>query len=224
MQPLPPWFAAPRPLFECPFYYRGDIIQLEHLLDLDPFPKILSLLSLNPGAFTVQDAPPDTSDGANDEVDPRLELLINLIGDLALSHESIRARLPIPHSHSPSPGEQALRHHSARARFPDRDPYPAARLSPATAVHAFKLFAHSQTFDPELLPPIELAHEFKQESCFRRYAKAFRARGHKYDLTHDAFCTLRRRLLRHRPGRKSRTSFCGEGSRTDALRPLPPHL
>nr|VWO98155.1 Cysteine proteinase B (EC [Ganoderma boninense] len=70
-------------LFECPFYYRGDISQLDHLLELDPFPKILSFLSLNPGAFTAQDAPPDTSDWDDDEVDPRLELLINLIGDLA---------------------------------------------------------------------------------------------------------------------------------------------
>ncbi|KAI1788097.1 hypothetical protein LXA43DRAFT_836331, partial [Ganoderma leucocontextum] len=39
-------------LFECPLYYRGEITQLEHLLELDPFPKIISFLNLNHGAFS----------------------------------------------------------------------------------------------------------------------------------------------------------------------------
>ncbi|KAI1793217.1 hypothetical protein LXA43DRAFT_886111, partial [Ganoderma leucocontextum] len=41
-------------LFECPFYYRGETTQPDHLLELDPFPKILSFLNLNPGAFSFQ--------------------------------------------------------------------------------------------------------------------------------------------------------------------------
>nr|VWO98329.1 Phosducin domain-containing protein [Ganoderma boninense] len=170
--------------------------------------------SLNPGAFSAQDAPPDTSDWADDEVDPRLELLINLVADLALRHDDVLARLPVPGPLSPPSGDQALRHSSARARLLDPSRYPAAHMSKAAAIHSFKQHARSQPFRAELLPLLELAHEFKQESRLRRHVKALRARGHKYALTDDAFCVLRKRLLRLRPGRKSRSSFRREGSRT----------
>ncbi len=169
-------------LFECPLYYRGEMTTLEHLLDLDPFPKIQSFLALNPGAFTIQDAPADTTDWADDEIDPRLELLINLIGDLALRHESVRACLPIPNCD-------------------------VADLSPSAAVHLFKCSAHTRVFNDTLLPLLELAHEFKQESRYRRSIKALHSRGHRYPITNDQFLILRRRLLRTRPKRKSRHHF-----------------
>ncbi len=175
--------------FECPFYYRGDITDPEHLLDLDPFPMILSFFSLNPGAFSFDDAPVDTTSWDNDTIDPRLEFLINLIGDLAMRHDSIRARLPIPD-----------------LDLTDSD------LEPAAIVHAFKRQAHSRTFNPDLLPLLDLAHEFRQESRYRHYVKSLRARGHKYNISNDLFLTLRRRLLRTRNGRKSRHSFRRAGS------------
>ena len=181
-------------LFECPFYYRGETFTPEHLLELDPFPKILSFLTLNPGAFTINDAPPDTSEWADDEVDPRLELLINLIGDLALRHDSVRACLPIPN---------------------------ALDFPPTDAIHGFKLAAHTRVFNDELLPLLELAHEFKQESRYKRYVKALHSRGHRYPISNDLFLTMRRRLLRTRTRRKSRHHFNRHLHANNAVRSAP---
>ena len=63
---------------------------------MDPFSKILFFLSLNPGAFSIQDAPPNMSDLDDDNIDPRLDFLLNQIRELALRHTSVWACLLIP--------------------------------------------------------------------------------------------------------------------------------
>lgn len=185
-------------ILRAPTVYGAALVQARptpfSLLELDPFPKILSFLTLNPGAFTIDDAPPDTSEWADDEVDPRLELLINLIGDLALRHDSVRACLPIPN---------------------------ALDFPPTDAIHGFKLAAHTRVFNDELLPLLELAHEFKQESRFKRYVKALHSRGHRYPISNDLFLTMRRRLLRTRTRRKSRHHFNRHSHANNAVRPAP---
>ena len=78
-------------------YYQGDNNRPEHLLNtVDPFPKILSFLSLNPGVFSIQDAPPNMSNWDDNKINPRLDFLLNQIGELALRHTSVRARLLNP--------------------------------------------------------------------------------------------------------------------------------
>ena len=149
-------------LYECLFYYRGDNNCPEHLLDMDPFPKILSFLSLNPGAFSIQDAPPDMSEWDDNDIDPRLDFLINQIGELALRHASVRARLPIPGYNNTTNTLPAL-----------------------AAVSAFKNTAHTRDFNVALLPFLELAHKFRQKTRHNHFVKTLQSRGHHYNLTYD---------------------------------------
>ena len=152
---------------------------------MDPFPKILSFLSLNPGTFSIQDAPPDMSEWDNDDINPRLDFLINQIRELVLRHASVRAHLPIPGYDNTT----------------NTLPAPAA-------VSTFKSAAHTRDFNVALLPFLELTHEFRQKTRHNHFIKTLQSRGHHYDLTYNkSFLVLRRQLLRNRKGPRSQHHF-----------------